>query len=226
MKSRLTKSTISFLSWGALLGLSGCEMATYRSHVSLSSNKSWSVATMTRLKSELKGTIDSSLLGNHLAVRISEDERHLIISLPAPNLFQSWERDIPQLPGAELKALITPDGRSYLELHYPLHLLISDFKGMKALRLPNGAAIPGIPEGQAPGVTFDIDKEHKVNIFFSKGVVTLLLNVPFDPILGTKIAIKNKLGNVYTIPKEDSSPGGILLTLVLPPSIMKILEGE
>ncbi len=228
MKSRFPKKSNAtlVLSWAALLGLSGCEVAPFKSLNFSMSNKSWSVPTMARLKSQLKGQIDSSLLGDHLAIRVSEDERHVIISLPTPNLFQNWEREIPQLPGAKLKAFVNKDERSFLELYYPLYLLISDFSNWKTSRLPNGKAIPGLPKGEAPGLAYEIDKDHKVNIFFDKGIVALLLNVPYDPLLATTIPVKNRLGNVFTIPKEDSSNGGLLLSLVLPLSVMQSLEGE
>ncbi|OQW46113.1 MAG: hypothetical protein A4S09_16900 [Proteobacteria bacterium SG_bin7] len=208
-----------------LLLLSGCEMATFKSKFDYS-QKSWSVPTMARLKSDLKGNIDSSLLGDYLAVRIAEDERHLVISLPAPNLFQNWEREIPELPGAKIKAIIKQDEKSFLELYYPLYLLITDFSKWKSSKLPSGHPIPGISNGQAPSVSFDIDKEHKATIFFNKGVVGVLLNVPYDPLLAMTIPIKNKLGNIYTIPKEGSELGAILLVLNLPQNIMKALEGE
>ncbi len=213
------------LSLVVLVLLSGCEMATFKSKLDLS-QKSWSVSTMTRLKSELKGNIDSSLLGEYLAIRISEDERNLVISLPAPNLFQNWEREVPSLPGAKMKAITRSDDKSFLELYYPLYLLITDFSNWKKSKLPSGNSIPGIPNGQAASASFDIDKEHKAHVFFNKGVVGLLLNVPYDPMLAMTIPIKNKLGNIYTIPKENSEFGAILLTLTLPQKIMQALEGE
>lgn len=214
------------LTWSLVaLLLSSCEMATFKSKLDLS-QKSWSAPTMMRLKSELKGNIDSSLLGEYLAIRVSEDERNVVISLPAPNLFQNWEREITELPGAKMKAVMKGDDKSFLELHYPLYLLISDFSKWKTSKLPNGNPIPGFPSGQAPSFSFDIDKDHKATVFFNKGVVGLLLSVPYDPFLAVTIPIKNKLGKIYTFPKESSEFGAILLTLTVPQNILQTLEGE
>ncbi len=224
------------LSYFLFLGfiLTGCDSLPF-SALRDGQNKNWSVGTLSQFKTDISGFVDSSLLGNYQAVSVDTDKKELLISLPAPNLFQNWEKDIPNLSGATLKAQVSSNDRSSLLLRYPLYLLVANYEKLGGGKsgLPNGQAIPGIPGGKLYSQKINIDKNHEAFVMFDKGVVSLLLNVPYDPMIPTSIPVKkslmgsgleNLLGYAITIPKGGGTFGGLMLSIVVPPKILKNLE--
>ncbi len=216
--------------------LNGCDNLNFKAARDQKSHN-WSLSTLSQLKTNLSGNVDSSLLGNYQAITFDVEKKELVLNLPAPNLFQNWERTLTKLPGVVLKASTNSQEQSLLQLHYPLHFLVSKFDANYGDKtgLPNGQALPGISGGKLFVEKIIIDKTHQVHIFFDKGMVGMLLSVPYDPMIVTTIPIKktnfgtsaeNILGFTNTIPKGNSEFGGLLLTAIVPPTSLNLLERE
>lgn len=224
------------LSYFLFLGfiLTGCDSLTF-SALKEGQNKNWSMGTLSQIKTDVNGKVDSSILGNYQAVSIDTNRKELLISLPAPNLFQKWEKNIPNLPGASLSAQVNSNDRSSLLLRYPLYLLVADFEKLDNGKsgLPNGQTIPAVSGGKLYRQKVEIDNDHEAYVMFDRGVVSLLLHVPYDPMIPTSIPIKkslfgsgpeNVLGYAITIPKGNGGYGGLMLSVVVPAKILKKLE--
>ncbi len=216
-----------------ILMATGCDSLYF---APITSRSVLNMETVMKLKANLTGYADSSLMGNFQAIGIDPEKGEIILSLPAPNLFQNWQKPVPQLEGAYLRARVTSDDKSSLVLHFPLTLLGSEFKkfGTKS-PLPNGQSIPGVPSGKLYSQKIPIDQKYEALVLFDKGIIALLLNVPYDPMIPTSIPIKkelfssneeNILGFANTIPKGTSAFGGLLISAIVPHSSLKLLENK
>jgi hypothetical protein len=191
----------------------------------------WSQETLSSVRTEVTGNVDNSLLGNYQAITVDTDKKEIILTLPAPNLFKDWQGEIPKLHGAVLTSSVDRNDKTLLRLHYPIVNLVAQFEKGFGYRqvLPNGQNIPGVPGGKMYSQKIKIDKDHTVFVYFDKGYVAMLLNVPFDPLIVTTFPIKRKdnvLGYVNTIPKRGGEAGGLLISAIIPDAVMKKLESE
>lgn len=199
-----------------------------------SQGKRWSEDSITKVSSLLVGFLESTVLGNHKAIWVEVPSQKLVLSMPSPNVFiNNWSAQIAELPGTQIRAYVDSHEHSFVEVRFPLYLLTEKFENYKEkFGLPNGDLLPGIPQGKLAKIDIQMDKNFQAHLFFGEGVIGLLVDVPYDPMLKTSLPIKraildftpeNILGYVSTVPKESLNYGGIFMSIVIPVTAMEIL---
>lgn len=228
----------------AIFLLPGCKLSSFKSACSpdpcgarlQNLSRKWQPDTLNQFRSVMTGYVENSGLGNHQAISVDTEKRELVLSLSAPKLFQNWVRPIPELPGANLTAVVNSMEQSFLLLHYPIYLLISGFENFGVpTGLPNGKTIPGVSNGKLHNIKIVLDEFHQSHIYFDKGVVGLLLDTPYDPETTRTAPIKgslfnnvpgNILGFINTYPCDYNKPGGIFLSGIVPDPLLQKLEKD
>ncbi|MDZ4660318.1 MAG: hypothetical protein SGJ18_01730 [Pseudomonadota bacterium] len=232
-----------FLIW-IFITVCGCEYSPFSSstckdgcppQLFSSQSRQWDKESLDKISKNLTGFLESSVLGNHKAIWLDIPSQKLVLTMPSPNVFlDNWSTIISELPGTQVRAYVDAQQHSFVEVRYPLYLLSEKFdKFSEKYGLSNGELLPGITDGKLARIDIPMAKNFRAHLFFGKGVVALLVDVPYDPMLKTSLPIKrdlfllepeNILGYVSTIPKANFEFGGIFMSAVIPSSTMALIR--
>ena len=227
-----------------LLTLSGCFYSPFSSssckencpaQLFASQGRQWDQDSLTKISESLTGFLESSVLGSHKAIWIDIPSQTLVLSMPSPNVFlENWSTQVSQLPGVKIRAFVDSRDHSFVEVRYPLYLINEKFENFtEKYGLLNGEPLPGIPQLKLAKIDIPMEKTFRAHLFFGEGVVALLVDVQYDPMLKTSLPIKrdpsasnpeNTLGYVSTVPKESLEYGGIFMSAIIPAATMTLIK--
>lgn len=192
-------------------------------------------------KLSMDGTPEAGGFKLFQVVTIDKTTKELVLKLPMPaNPFIDGLNlapiEIPQLPGSHLGIEPIASGGSTLTFRVPLRDLIKkeiDFPTPTSL--PNGDPLPKVADGSLPSAAISINDIKKINatLYFSVQQLGIFVNTPFDPFIGSSLAIKNAdhtrtWGYLTSIPaKKAPAPamdGGFFISIVIPDDIARIID--
>jgi len=137
---------------------------------------------------------------------------------------------IPQLPGTSLDLELASDGNLDLVLKLPLEHLMHGASFMDAQKLPNGDALPAIPDGELPGLALDLNSNKTVKgyIYLAPATFGALVTSQFDPTVSMQLPIYQNngavLGYLTTVPAKNGFDGGIFMSVKVPADIARIID--
>lgn len=115
--------------------------------------------------------------------------------------------------------------KSDVSVQLPLQYLYADMSKLPRKGLPNGNALPMMPESQLPSLSLALSSTEAVHLYFGSGAFGYFLestSIPSSvqmtaPILNT--ARTRTIGYFTVIPKSGSYSGGLFISLILPSDI-------
>lgn len=136
----------------------------------------------------------------------------------------------PQLPGASLALQLAADGNLDLVLNIPLEHVMHGASFMDPQKLPNGDALPAIPDGELPGLALDLNSNKSVKgyIYLAPATFGALVTSQFDPTISMQLPIYQNngavLGYLTTVPAKNGFDGGIFMSVKVPADIARIID--
>ncbi len=120
--------------------------------------------------------------------------------------------------------------KSDVSVQLPLQYLYADLSKLPSKGLPNGNALPMMPDSQLPSLSLALSSTEKVHLYFGSGSFGYFLestSIPASvqmtaPIQNT--ARTRTIGYFTVIPKSGSNPGGLFIALILPSDIGLIIQ--
>lgn len=226
--------TIAF----ATLALTGCGQGfKSASGAGATSNSSSSLIGTPQAQTSFQSlTVDGTVSGYDSTQVIEIDKKNmmLIVRLPSPIpslMFTSAVMPIDKIPGATISAEPLSGGGSALTVRIPLSALIKGIAFASPSHLPNGDALPGVPDGELPSVAVNLSKAGSMNptIYLGPSVIGIYVNSPYSLPIGLTLPIRNKAhtrtwGYVSSIPAKGADKGGFFVSLALPDDIARIID--
>jgi hypothetical protein len=191
------------------------------------SHSSWESLSM-------EGSINGGRFDRSKAVELDKSARQLVLRLPFIAGIQIGAQiptQIPELPGATIGIEPAADGASSLVLRIPLEKVLKGAAFLPKGRLPNGDALPAIPEGELPtlGLGFNNQRDLRGAIYLSPTVVGLFINTKFDPYIRLTLPIRDQArtrtyGYFTSIPAKPNFDGGFFLSVALPDDLARAID--
>lgn len=182
----------------------------------------------------MDGSINGGRFDRTKAVEIDKVAKQLVIRLPFIAGIQIGVQvptQIPELPGATIGIEPGADGASSLVLRLPLDKVLRGVDFLPKGRLPNGDALPAIPEGELPslGLSFNNQRDLRGALYLSPTVVGLFINTKFDPYIRLTLPIRDQArtrtyGYFTSIPAKPSFDGGFFLSVALPDDLARAID--
>jgi hypothetical protein len=186
------------------------------------------------------GTLNGGGFTNTSVISIDIPKSEIVFRLP---LLQNPFLDgtmldipVPQVPGARVGLDTLPDGRVAVVLRMPISTYLNGAKLLPPSKLPNGDAIPGVPDGELPSVAIDLNTllKIKATLYLAPTVVGIYVNSPFDPFIRLTFPIRNDsnaiLGYFSVVPAKVDSisgvsyQGGFFASFALPDDLARALN--
>ena len=180
------------------------------------------------------GSINGGRFDRTKVVEIDKAAKMLVLRMPFIAGIQIGVQiptPIPELPGATIGIEPSTDGSSSLVLRIPLEKVLRGVDFLPKGRLPNGDALPAIPEGELPtlGLSFNNQREIKGALYLSPTVVGLFINTKFDPFIRLTLPIRDQartrtFGYFTSIPAKPGFDGGFFLSFALPDDLARAID--
>lgn len=183
---------------------------------------------------DLNGSINGGRFDKTKVVEIDKSAKTLILRLPfiaGISIGAQLPMPIKEIPGATVGIEPQADGSSSLVLRIPLANVLKGVDTLPASRLPNGDALPAIPEGELPsvGLSFSNSGNLKGALYLSPSVVGLFIATKFDPYIRLTLPIRNEartqtLGYFTSIPAKTGFDGGFFVSIALPDDLARAID--
>ncbi len=183
---------------------------------------------------EMTGAINGGRFDRSKVVEIDKSAKVLVVRLPfiaGIELGAQIPIDIPEIPGATVGIEPSPDGSSEIVLRIPLAKVLKGIDTLPSSRLPNGDALPAIPEGELPsvGITYNKSGTLKGALYLSPAVVGIFVTTKFDPYIRLTLPIRNEArtrtyGYFTSIPEKTGFDGGFFLSVALPDDLARAID--
>lgn len=180
------------------------------------------------------GSINGGRFDRTKVVDIDKATKMLVLRMPFIAGIQIGVQvptPIPELPGATIGIEANADGSSALVLRIPLDKVLRGVDFLPKGRLPNGDALPAIPEGELPslGLSFNNQRDIKGALYLSPTVVGLFINTKFDPFIRLTLPIRDQartrtFGYFTSIPAKPGFDGGFFLSFALPDDLARAID--
>jgi hypothetical protein len=182
----------------------------------------------------LDGSINGGRFDQAKVVEIDTTAKTLVLRLPFIAGIQIGAQlplPIAEVPGATIGIEPGLDGSSSLVLRIPLEKVLRGVDVLPRNRLPNGDALPAIPEGELPsvGLSFTNSSSLRGALYLSPTVVGLFINTKFDPYIRLTLPIRDEartrtLGYFTSIPAKADHDGGFFLSIALPDDLARAID--
>lgn len=182
----------------------------------------------------MDGAINGGRFDKTKAVEIDKIAKMLVLRLPFIAGIQIGAQipiAITEIPGATVGIEPNSDGSSSLVLRIPLAKVLHGVDTLPSGRLPNGDALPAIPEGELPsvGLSFNRSGTLKGALYLSPTVVGIFVATKFDPYIGLTLPIRNEArtrtwGYFSSIPAKPGYDGGFFLSVALPDDLARAID--
>lgn len=183
---------------------------------------------------DLSGSINGGRFDRSKVVDIDKTAKTLVLRLPFIAGFQIGAQiptTIPEIPGATVGIEPNSDGSSALVVRIPLAKVLKGVDSIPTSRLPNGDALPAIPEGELPsvGLSFKDSGALKGALYLSPSVVGIFVATKFDPYIRLPLPIRNEartrtLGYFTTIPAKTGYDGGFFISIAIPDDLARAID--
>ncbi len=183
---------------------------------------------------EMTGSINGGRFDRSKVVEIDKSAKVLVVRLPfiaGIEIGAQIPIDIPEIPGATVGIEPSPDGSSEIVLRIPLAKVLKGIDTLPSSRLPNGDALPAIPEGELPsiGITYNKSGTLKGALYLSPAVVGIFVTTKFDPYIRLTLPIRNEArtrtyGYFTSIPEKTGFDGGFFLSVALPDDLARAID--
>lgn len=196
-------------------------------------NGSFSSPEFQNLK--MDGAVKEGKYEDRKLVSLDKENRMLVVQLPTlalpamvGNLGQAIT--VPQLPGTTVTLELAEDGNLTLVARIPLSQVMQGASFIPAQKLPNGDALPAVPDGELPGLAIDLNNQGSVKgyLYLGKATVGAFVTTQFNPMVAMQLPIYQSNGSVVgyltTVPEKNSSPGGIFMSVKLPADIARVID--
>jgi hypothetical protein len=193
-------------------------------------------APVTWTNLNMNGVISGGVYDQTPVISLDKVNKLLILRLPMfanPGLNDiSMQFPITQLPGATFGLASLPNGSSALVLTIPLSYVMKGVSFLPQSTLPSGDPLPGIPDGELPGlaIQLNISKKVQANIYLGVATVAVFINSPVDPYFAVQLPIRTSdstktLGYFATVPaKKPTYDGGFFIAAQIPGDIARIID--
>lgn len=181
----------------------------------------------------IDGSINGGRFDRTKVVEVDKAAKMLVLRMPFIAGIQIGVQvptPIPELPGATIGIEPSADGSSSLVLRIPLDKVLRGVDFLPKGRLPNGDALPAIPEGELPtlGLSFN-QRDVKGALYLSPTVVGLFINTKFDPFIRLTLPIRDQartrtFGYFTSIPAKPGFDGGFFLSFALPDDLARAID--
>lgn len=187
---------------------------------------------------ELNG--DGNLSGTKTrVVTIDKAKKELVLTFPLPADLASLLSIVPinakisKIPGATIAFQNSPQTGSGLALRIPLASVLHGVTTLDPKRLPNGDPVPGIPDGELPGIALQLNKISKkvsATVYLSPTIVGIFINTPFVIpaelnqtlwIDGAKLA---RIGSITPVPSKNGNDGGYFFAYRMPADLARTID--
>lgn len=182
----------------------------------------------------MDGSINGGRFDKVKAVEIDRVNKALVLRLPFIPGVQIGVQvpvSIPEIPGATIGIEPSTDGSSALVLRIPLARVLRGINTLPSSRLPNGDALPAIPEGELPSVGLSLSNSGSLRgaLYLSPTVVGLFVATKFDPYLRLTLPIRDQartrtFGYFTTIPAKTNYDGGFFVSVALPDDLARAID--
>lgn len=182
----------------------------------------------------MDGSINGGRFDQTKAVEIDPGSKMLVMRLPFIAGFTIGAEvplPIDGVEGATIGVEMNTDGSSSLVLRIPLAKVLRGVDSLPSSRLPNGDALPAIPEGELPsvGLSFSKNSNLKGALYLSPTVVGLFVTTKFDPYIRLTLPIRDEartrtFGYFTSIPAKGSFDGGFFLSVALPDDLARAID--
>lgn len=182
----------------------------------------------------MDGSINGGRFDKTRVVEIDRAAKALVVRLPFIAGIQIGAQipvAIREIPGATVGIEPQADGTSAIVLRIPLEKVLHGVDTLPAGRLPNGDALPAIPEGELPsiGLTFNSSGSVKGALYLSPTVVGIFVATKFDPYIRLTLPIRNEArtqtyGYFTSIPAKTGFDGGFFLSVALPDDLSRAID--
>lgn len=187
---------------------------------------------------KVEGEVKEGKYEDRKLVSLDKVAKELVVRLPTlalpimiGNLGQTIT--IPELPGTTVNLQVSADGSLEMVLRIPLTQLMRGASFLPSQTLPNGDALPAVPDGELPGLAIGaIDLNSKGSLkgylYLGKATVGAFVTTPFNPIVAMQLPIYQNsgavLGYLTTVPDKTGFPGGIFMSVKLPADIARLID--
>lgn len=183
---------------------------------------------------QMDGAINGGRFDQTKVVEIDKSAKALILRLPFIAGFQIGAQipvQIREIPGATVGIEPNSDGSSSLVLRIPLAHVLKGIDTLPSGRLPNGDALPAIPEGELPSIGLTLSKagNAKGALYLSPTVVGLFVATKFNPYIALTLPIRNEsrtrtFGYFSSVPAKAGFDGGFFISVALPDDLARAID--
>lgn len=182
----------------------------------------------------MDGSINGGRFDKTRVVEIDRKAKMLVVRLPFIAGIQIGAQipvAIREVPGATVGIEPSADGSSAIVVRIPLEKVLRGVDTLPPGRLPNGDALPAIPEGELPaiGLTFNSSGSLKGALYLSQTVVGIFVATKFDPYISLTLPIRNEArtqtyGYFTSVPAKAGFDGGFFLSVALPDDLSRAID--
>lgn len=182
----------------------------------------------------MDGSINGGRFDRTKVVEIDLPGKMLVIRMPfiaGLALGAQAMAPIRDLPGASIGLETNADGTSALVLRLPLEHALRGVSSLPKGRLPNGDALPAVPDGELPTLGLSVERSGTLRgaLYVGPTVVGLFITTKFDPFIRLTLPIRNQArtetyGYFSTIPAKGNFDGGFFLSIALPPDLARAID--
>ncbi|MBC7420528.1 MAG: hypothetical protein H7328_07335 [Bdellovibrio sp.] len=189
-------------------------------------------------KIDLKGRVDSdnSSYSKALAFDFDKIRGEFIIMVPFPSgVMFTPAGSFSKYPDITFSPIIDAEGRMKFAVRIPVKYIIKGSGFLPPTSLPNGDALPAMPQGYGElpslGLNFPAHDNTQVTLYIGVNAVGLFVTLPPKAALPFKFSfpIKNAdksktFGYLSYVPAKGTYPPGMFVSTIIPPSVSRILE--
>ena len=181
----------------------------------------------------MDGAINGGRFDQTKVVEIDQRSKMLVMRLPFIAGFTIGAQvplPIEGVEGASIGVEPNTDGSSSLVLRIPLAKVLKGIDTLPSSRLPNGDALPAIPEGELPSLGLSFNNSNlKGALYLSPTVVGLFVNTKFDPYIRLTLPIRDEartrtFGYFTSIPAKTGYDGGFFISIALPDDLARAID--
>ena len=181
----------------------------------------------------MDGSINGGRFDQTKVVEIDKVSKALVVRLPFIAGFTIGAQvplPINGVEGASIGVEPNADGSSSLVLRIPLAKVLNGVDTLPSSRLPNGDALPAIPEGELPSVGLSFNNSNlKGALYLSPTVVGLFVSTKFDPYIRLTLPIRDAartrtFGYFTSIPAKTGYDGGFFISIALPDDLARAID--
>lgn len=182
----------------------------------------------------MDGSINGGRFDKSKAVEIDKAAKMLVVRIPfiaGIQIGAQAPKAIAEIPGATVRIESNSDGSSAIVVRMPLAKVLHGVDTLPSGRLPNGDALPAIPEGELPsvGLSFNSSGTLKGALYLSPTVVGIFVATKFDPYIALTLPIRDDartrtFGYFSSIPAKPGYDGGFFLSVALPDDLARAID--